>query len=164
MPSSHAKNDRNDSYHLAFLLSIGMLPTIWMPDKETQEDRELLHYRASLIQDQTRLKNRIRALLAEHGMNWDGSDIKSACAQRFLMRLKSRLSSASREVLANQLEQLDFLDTRLQRLEPIIQVRAARWPELALLMTIRGINVLTAFTIMAIIGRMDRFPSADVGR
>lgn len=161
LPSSHAKNDRNDSYHLAFLLSIGMLPTIWMADKETQEDRELLHYRANLVQDQTRLKNRIRALLAEHGMNWDGSDIKSACAQRFLMKLKCRLSSASQEVLTNQLEQLDFLDTSLQRLEPIIQVRAARWPEVALLMTIRGINVLTAFTIMAIIGRMDRFPTAD---
>ena len=28
-------------------------------------------------------------------------------------------------------------------------------------MTIRGINVLTAFTVMAIVGRMDRFPSAD---
>jgi hypothetical protein len=77
------------------------------------------------------------------------------------MKLKSRLSWASREVLTNQLEQLDFLEARLKRLEPVIEVRAARWPEVALLMTIRGVNVLTAFTIMAVIGRIDRFPTAD---
>ena len=159
--SKTAKNDRNDSFSLALLLSIGMLPTVWMPDRETRQDRELLHYRSSLIQEQTRLKNRLRALLAEHGISWDGADIKNACTQRFLMKLKSRLSWASREVLTNQLEQLDFLEARLKRLEPVIEVRAARWPEVALLMTIRGVNVLTAFTIMAVIGRIDRFPTAD---
>ena len=40
-------------------------------------------------------------------------------------------------------------------------VRAAPWPEVALLMTIRGVSVMTAFTIMAVIGRIDRFATAD---
>ena len=70
-----AKNDRNDSFSLALLLAIGTLPTVWPADEETKQDRELLKYRASLIQEQTRLKNRIRALLNEHGMRCPASDI-----------------------------------------------------------------------------------------
>jgi transposase len=159
--NKNAKNDRNDSFNLALLLCLGILPTVWTPDQETLQDREILNYRHSLIQQQTRIKNRIRAQMAEHGLTWDGSDLTSACSQRFLMTLKNRLPWASKEVLTNQLEELELIEQRLQRLEPVIEVRAGRWPEVALLMTIRGINVLTAFTIIAIIGRIDRFATAD---
>ena len=62
---------------------------------------------------------------------------------------------------ADRLEQLEQIEQRLQRVEPVIEARAARWPEVALLMTIRGINVLTAFTIVAVIGRIDRFATPD---
>ena len=159
--TKNAKNDRNDSYSLALLLSLGMLPTVWTPDQETRQDREILNYRNSLVQHMARIKNRIRAQMAEQGLTWDGTDISSVCAQRFLLSLKTRLPWASREVLANQLEELSLLNERLKRLEPVIEVRAGRWPEVALLMTIRGVNVLTAFTIMAVIGRIDRFATAD---
>jgi transposase len=159
--SKNAKNDRNDSYCLALLLALGLLPTVWTPSPEIQQDRDLLNYRCSLVQDQIRIKNRVRAQMAEHGIVWDGSDIQSACAQRFILKLKHRLSSTSREVLTNRLEQLEQIEQRLQRLEPVIEVRAARWPEVALLMTIRGINVLTAFTIWTVIGRIDRFATPD---
>jgi len=157
----NAKNDRNDSLNLAIQLAAGILPTVWIPDRETQEDRRLLHYRNTLIQEQTRLKNRVRALLAEHGFIWDGSDIQSDGFQRFLFKLKTRLSGASGEVLAHQMEQLDALEERLHRIDAVIVVRAQRWPEIDLLMTIRGVNVLTAFTILAQIGRIDRFETAD---
>lgn len=158
--SKNAKNDRNDSYCLALLLALGMLPTVWTPGPEIQQDRDLLNYRCSLVQDQIRIKNRVRAQMAEHGIVWDGSDIQSACAQRFILKLKHRLSWTAKEVLTQRLEQLEQIEQRLKRLEQVIETRAARWPEVALLMTIRGINVLTAFTIVAVIGRIDRFATA----
>ncbi len=68
--SKNAKNDRNDSFCLAVLLSLGMLPTVWTPDPETRQDRDLLNYRCSLVQDQIRIKNRVRAQMAEHGIVW----------------------------------------------------------------------------------------------
>jgi transposase len=159
--SKNAKNDRNDSYCLALLLALGMLPTVWTPGPEIQQDRDLLNYRCSLVQDQIRIKNRVRAQMAEYGIVWDGSDIQSACAQRFILKLKNRLPWTAKEVLTQRLEQLEQIEQRLKRLEQVIETRAARWPEVALLMTIRGINVLTAFTIMAVIGRIDRFATAD---
>lgn len=151
-----AKNDRNDSFRLALLLALGTLPTLWVPDDETQQDRELLHYRCTLVQDQTRIKNRIQALMAEHGVGCP-SDIQSQDAQLLLLRLTTGLPGTAREVLTGQLEQLEQLEVRLARVEAIVEVRAARRPEVALLMTVRGLNVVTALTILAAIGPIERF-------
>ncbi len=159
--NKNAKNDRNDSLSLALQLANGTLPSVWVPDHETRQDRELIRHRMNIVQEQTRIKNRIRASLAEHGMTWPGSDIQSAGAQLFLVKLGTRLTEVTRAILADQLERLNFLEIRLKRIEQVIEVRADRWPQLSLLMSIRGINVLTAFTILATIGRVDRFPSAD---
>lgn len=158
--NKNAKSDRNDSLSLALQLANGTLPTVWVPDQEVRQDRELIRHRMRLVQAQTRLKNRIRALLAEHGMSWVGTDLQNAGAQAFLVKLGHRVPEVARGILADQLVQLNFLETRLRQTEQVIEVRAGRWPQLPLLMTIRGINVLTAFTILATIGRVDRFGSA----
>lgn len=158
--NKNAKNDRNDSLALALQLANGTLPVVWVPDPEIRQDRELIRHRMNTVQEQTRLRNRIRASLAEHGMSWRGSDIQSAGAQLFLTKLSIRLPEVTRDILSDQLARLNFLEVRLQQVEQMIEVRAARWPQLPLLMTIRGINVLTAFTILATIGRIDRFSSA----
>lgn len=152
-----AKNDRNDSFKLAYLFAIGGLPTIWLPDEETQQDREILRYRCNLVKEQTRTKNRIRALLAEHGLNCPASDLQSQDARQFLARLTSRLPWAAQEVLACYLEDLKQLGHRLERVNSVIEVRAARRPEIALLMTIRGVDVVLAMTILTAIGPIERF-------
>lgn len=156
-----AKSDRNDACSLALLLSIGALPTIWMPSPETQEDREVIRHRFNLVHELARVKNRVRAQMAEHGMLWEGSDVSDGCAQRFLMKLRLQLPWASKEVLNSHLAQIDHLNESISKIDQVILVRAERWPEVKLLMTIRGINVLTAFTLMATIGKVDRFLTAD---
>ncbi|MBI3924049.1 MAG: IS110 family transposase [Armatimonadetes bacterium] len=152
-----AKSDRNDSLSLAVMLAVGTLPTVWHADDETQQDREILRYRHDIIQEQTRIKNRIRARLAEHGLSWQGSDVTSQDARRFLFKLRCRLPWAAQEVLTCQLEQLEQLEARLARVEDVVQVRAAQRPEVALLMTIRGLHVILALTIVASIGSIERF-------
>lgn len=71
------KTDRNDSFVLAYLAYIGALPTVWVPDEQTQHAREFLHHRAGLVGEQTRCKNRIRALLSKHGLSCPASDLQS---------------------------------------------------------------------------------------
>lgn len=154
-----AKNDRNDSFGLAFLLALGALPTVWVPDDETQQDREILHYRMGLVQEETRIKNRIRAQLAERGLSWPGSDLQSQDARLFLTKIGTSLPWATQQVLACQLEQLEKLEKCLQTVNDVVEVRAARRPEVALLMTIRGLSSLTALTLLATIGPIERFES-----
>ena len=59
------KTDKVDAESLAQLLRCDYLPTVLQPDQETQQLRELSAQRCGLVADQTRLKNRVRSLLAQ---------------------------------------------------------------------------------------------------
>ena len=59
------KTDKVDADVLAQLLRCDYLPSVWQPDEDTQRLRELSSHRAGLVADQTRLKNRVRSLLAQ---------------------------------------------------------------------------------------------------
>ena len=78
-------------------------------------------------------------------------------AHHFIVKLRSRLPWVTQEVLTNELDQIGLIAARLQRIDAVVQERAARRPEVALLMTIRGMDVLSAFTVLAMIGPIDRF-------
>lgn len=159
---SQAKTDRNDSYQLAVLLLAGTLPTIWVPDEETRQDRAVLAHRAGLIKDSTRLRNRIRSLLTEEGMSWPHSDIFSRDARRFLKQLHSQLTWDAQARLTALLGQLDALQATIKKLEATIELRAQkRSPQLGVLMTIPGVHSLTGLTILAVIGTLDRFKTPD---
>jgi len=159
---SHAKTDRNDSYQLAVLFLAGTLPTIWIPDEETRQDRAVLVHRAGLIRESTRLRNRIRSLLTEEGFTWPHSDIFSRDARRFLRKLHGELTWDAQARLTSLLAQLDALQGTIHKLEATIELRAQkRAPQMGVLMTIPGIQSLTALTILAAIGTIDRFETPD---
>lgn len=153
------KTDRNDSSSIAYLAYIGGLPTVWVPDEQTQQAREFLQHRAGLVKEQTRYKNRIRALLTKHGLSCSASDLQSRDAQLFLTRAKSKLPWASRERLASLLEQLETVSKSLERADAVAVSMAAAHPQTELLATIPGIDDLLAITILACIGDVHRFPT-----
>jgi len=65
--SARIKTDKLDAQTLAHLLRTDLLPTCYLPPRETRLLRELLRYRASLLRVGTRIKNQVHALLAKQG-------------------------------------------------------------------------------------------------
>jgi len=57
------KTDKKDTMTLAKLLSVNMIPAVWVPPTHVRELRALISHRQRLISQQTRLKNRLRSLL-----------------------------------------------------------------------------------------------------
>ena len=150
---SNAKTDRNDSRILAQLLAAGCLPEVWVPDRQTLEDREILRHRARLVKDETRCKNRIRSLLVSHNMTVDKKG-----SIRQIALLSQRLPSSARQVLSSLLLQLEQLGESVKEMDRVVDARAAdRGPELDLLCTIPGVSNLTGLTILAGIGEIKRF-------
>lgn len=158
--NQQAKTDRIDSSWLAVLHAFGCLPTVWVPDPETQEDRELLGRRAELIKNETAEKNRIRSLLTRHNLTCPSTDLGTNDALRFLRKVSAGLPWSSSEKLNSHLRQVEFLQAEVQRLESLIYSRANRRPEVSLLLTIPGIGLLGAMTIAAAIGDIRRFASS----
>jgi transposase len=62
------KTDRVDANKLARSLAAGELHPIYVPERKALEDRNLVRLRTSLVREQTRNKNRIKAMLQYYGI------------------------------------------------------------------------------------------------
>ena len=65
--SARLKNDKVDAAILAQLLRADLLPEAWIAPPEVRQLRALLRHRAQLVRLRTLLRNRIHAVLADHG-------------------------------------------------------------------------------------------------
>ncbi len=61
--SAKVKTDKVDAEVLARLLASDFLAEVWVPDQQLRALRRLVAQRASLVQQRTRLRNRVHAIL-----------------------------------------------------------------------------------------------------
>ena len=61
------KNDRIDARKMAVLLSIGEIPSVYMPSKEVRQWRETILHRKKIVCRVVQVKNRLRATLKSQG-------------------------------------------------------------------------------------------------
>src|SRR4029450_15682 len=67
------KNDDRDAEDVldklrGHILAGNRLPTVWVPDRQTRDDRELIRMRLALVHKQTQIKSQIQMLLKRHGL------------------------------------------------------------------------------------------------
>ena len=73
--SGRVKNDSVDAKTLAHLLRTNLLPEAWLAPPPAREARRLVRMRAALVRIRARLKNQVHAMLAEHGVAVEMSDL-----------------------------------------------------------------------------------------
>src|SRR6186997_2645915 len=71
--SARLKNDKVDAATLAQLLRADLLPEAWIAPLEVRQQRALLRHRCQLVRLRTLLRNRVHAVLADHGCDRSGS-------------------------------------------------------------------------------------------
>ena len=131
----------------------------WLPGEETRSLRRRLARREQLVRQRTRLKNEIHAVLFRNLKGTSpASDLFGAAGQRWLGSLT--LPVDERETVEGCLRVLDFLATEVASLERAVARQALDSAEIRRLVTIPGVNLITAATLMAVIGDVTRFPSA----
>lgn len=151
------KTDKIDCWVLAELARRDLVPEIWLPDPEVRAERELARFRLHLVKHRRSLKNRVHAILFQHGVPSPGSDLFGAGGRRLLARLAlpepwASTLNASLVLIDSLGEQIDACERELRRL-------GADHRYVPLLMTCPGIAWILAFTIAAEIGEISRFPS-----
>src|SRR5258707_2664351 len=65
--SARLKNDKVDAATLAQLLRADLLPEAWIAPPEVRQLRAMLRHRAQLVRLRTLPRNRVHAVLADHG-------------------------------------------------------------------------------------------------
>lgn len=155
---SHAKvkTDRYDARTLAELLAADLIPRVWIGDERTRVMRRRISRRRGLVKQTTRAKNEIAAILHRNLKRRPPfSDPLGKAGRRWLAGQELPLDE--REALDGALRQLEFTESELRGVDRAIAELALEWPEVRRLMTIPGVDVTTAATLMGVIGDVSRF-------
>jgi transposase len=149
------KTDKVDAMVLAQLLRCEFLPRVWEPGPETQSLRRLTARRASLVMDKTAIKNRIHALLHQRLIVTPVKDLFSGPGRAWLTTLA--LDRDGQAALASDLRLLDLVEAEIAQQEKMLAQVGYTDPQVKLLMTLPGVDLIVAQTLLATLGDIARF-------
>src|SRR5438067_4967537 len=135
--SARLKNDKVDAAILAQLLRADLLPEAWIAPPAVRQLRALLRHRIQLVRLRTLLRNRIHAILADHGHNRPGG-CWSGPGRAWLAALE--LPAVSREVIEDGLALIDALQQPIDRLDQEVHQRAKAEPAVKVLTRVPGVG------------------------
>jgi transposase len=154
------KTDKVDARILAQLLAADFLPGTWVADDRTRMLRRLVMRRTHLVRQRTRVKNQVHGIMARNLVpTCPHADLFSGVGQRWLA--KQDLPADEWRSVEALLRQLDFHGEELAQVDRDIAAEALDDPIAARLMTVPGIDVTVAISILAAVGDFTRFESPD---
>lgn len=157
--SDRVKTDRRDADQLARLYRAGELTAIHVPDQEDEAVRDLVRARYAAMCDQKQARNRLKGFLLRHGFRYTGKSSWTPAHKRYLSGLLMP-QPAQQIVFQELIHAIDDASERLARLTQAMEDALPGWkwePVVRALMSLRGVAVLTAMTLVAEAGDMSRF-------
>jgi transposase len=152
------KSDKIDTGRILREFLNGSLPQSYQPAAWWREVRRLVDSRQDLVERQTAVKNWITHFL--HHETW--YDRQNLWTQKGMKRLQAlRLSASDRMVLGLKLQELEQLSQRRDQIESAMGSVYDQWPEAQWVDEVRGIGMVTAVSVLAHIGPIERFPTAE---
>lgn len=152
------KTDYSDARLLADLTRVGYLPKVWFVPPEIQDLRAVTRHRAELAQQKRTTKLRVRAMLRNHRLRapWN------AWTKAWLnwLRSEAQLGEHARWVLDRHLRELERLTAEIKIVDQRLAELTASDRFVQLLLDQHGIGLVTAVTMRAELGRVDRFRTA----
>jgi len=159
-PGDKVKTNRRDAIGLARLLRANELTAVWVPDGRHEAMRDLTRARETAMLDLRSKRQQISALLLRQGRSypenkntWTKAHMSWLASQKFEYP-EQRLVFEEMMLAARQAQE------RLERLEQAIRAAVPDWSLAELvtgLMAMRGLDLISAATLLAEIGDLSRF-------
>ena len=157
--SDRVKTDRRDADQLARLYRAGELTAIHVPDQEDEAIRDLVRARTSGMTDQRQARNRLKGFLLRLGFRYTGKSSWNDAHQRYLSGLV--MPQGPQQIAFQEyIHAINDATDRLERLARAVEDALPGWkwePVARALMSLRGVQVLTAMTLVAEVGDFSRF-------
>jgi len=153
------KTDKVDALVLAQLLRCDYLPEVWRPDAHTRRLRQVTSRRASLVHQRTAVKNRLHAVLHQRLVHAPVKDLFGSGGRRWLAQLE--LEELDRTFVDSELRLLEALEQEIHVMDRLLARHGFKDPRVKLLLTLLGVDVAVAQTLLAALGDLSRFRSPD---
>jgi transposase len=154
---ARAKNDRLDAEALALLSHQGLLPQVYVPERDRRDERERHRFRIRLIALRTRIKNIVHSILSKQNVQVPFTDAFGRSGRAWLDTLDVREPYADQ--LRSSLRILDAIEPEIKRVREQIQGQLKGNPLAQVLLSAPGIGELSAYLILTEVGPVDRFAS-----
>lgn len=155
--SAKIKTDKVDAQTLAELLRCNYLPTVWIPDEKTNQLRLLVSHQALLHRLKVRLKNKLRSILHRNLVDYPFSSMDVQAGRQWLTDLD--LPFYEKIQISTTLPILEAIEKEEDKMEKELAKRAWESATAKLLLTIPGVDFVSALTILSSIGDVKRFKS-----
>ena len=153
------KTDRRDAVTLTRLYRAGELTAVWVPDEEQEAVRDLTRIREDMKSMERRARQRLCGFLLRHKKIYPGQNKWTQAYFRWLEKLSFE-SPIQQIVFQEYVDAVIHLQGRVTSLEEEMRKALEGWSVgdiVQALMSLRGVNLITAMTIVAEVGDMSRF-------
>ena len=145
----------------AHILGGNDLPSIWIPDDQTRDDRELVRCRLDAAHKLTALKAQVQTLLKRNGVTKPKSAGNSWTKTHRQWLKVLTLPNGARITLSSQLRQIGHIEEEIALLDADIlrlsaSIRYAE-PSKALVEQLIGVGLLTSMVYLTEMGDLSRF-------
>ena len=151
------KTDKMDSEMLAHLLRADLIPEAYAPTKEVRAIKRVLRQRMFLVRLRTMVKNRVRALLCQHGISPPPvSDLFGKKGLRWLKQ-EPELPEPDGWLLREEVELVEVLKEKIRATEGLIKELAEGEAAVEWLRSLPGIGEFFSVLIRYEVGQIERF-------
>lgn len=156
---ARVKTDKVDAKILAQLHAAGFLPEVWSADDATLNLRRLVSERVATVRTIRRLKSRVQAVLHANLIPKYAGHLFGKNGRRWLA--KAPLPKAERDLLERHLDELDWINAKLETLDAELIRISLSDKRARKLMSVAGISAIIATAVLASIGDISRFQSPE---
>jgi transposase len=157
---ARVKTDVRDTFILARLLAANLVPEVWVPPAHVRELRQLLSQRRQLVETHTQIVKRMHSVAHRHHLQHERG--KRFNEKNTLWQKDKRLSSVEQFQLELEMENRAYIEKQISRIGKEVAKMSHQKPwaqDMTYLMQLPGFGVITAMTVLAAIGEIQRFAS-----
>jgi transposase len=158
------KTDERDAQRLldmvrGHVFAGSALPSVWVPDAQTRDDREVVRARQRMTGSVTAAKCRIRCLLKRFDLAADFAGWTKDGRAYLEQLIEHRLGFGAASALAGLLRELDFAQDEIVRLDAKLKELASEPRHATVLSKVKhkGVGPVTSLVFLTEIGPMSRF-------
>jgi transposase len=158
-PGERIKTDRRDALKLASLARAGELTAVTIPDQRDEAIRDLSRARVDAVRARLKARQQLQSLLLRHGRRYSGKTAWTAAHERYLAEIS--FAHPAQDIAFTEYRQAVGADeARVKRLTQALAHEVESWrmqPVVGAVMTLRGLDLVAATTVVAELGDLRRF-------